>query len=227
MGGRRFTERNRRNDMSKYVCSVCGYIYDEEIEKVKFDDLPSSWTCPLCGSPKSFFRKEEETASKEPEESQAVKAEEKNEDMKELSNAELSIVFSNLARGAEKQYKDEEKAIFQELSDFFGAKTEPRLGSLTEAEDQSEKNLKIDFPALKALSSEEKDRGALRALTWSEKVTMIVSSLLERYKTEGTGFLKNAKVFVCEICGFVYIGDKAPEICPVCKVPGFKLHEII
>jgi flavin reductase (DIM6/NTAB) family NADH-FMN oxidoreductase RutF/rubredoxin len=39
----------------KYKCSACGYIYDEEIEKVKFSELPDSWTCPVCGSEKSEF----------------------------------------------------------------------------------------------------------------------------------------------------------------------------
>ena len=41
--------------MAKYQCSICGEIYDEDIEKVKFDDLPDDWVCPLCRSPKSAF----------------------------------------------------------------------------------------------------------------------------------------------------------------------------
>ena len=27
----------------KYVCTICGYIYDDEKEKVKFEDLPDTW----------------------------------------------------------------------------------------------------------------------------------------------------------------------------------------
>ena len=30
----------------KYECTVCGYIYDEEVEGVKFEDLPDDWVCP-------------------------------------------------------------------------------------------------------------------------------------------------------------------------------------
>ena len=33
----------------KYRCTVCGHIYDEEREGVKFADLPDTWTCPTCG----------------------------------------------------------------------------------------------------------------------------------------------------------------------------------
>ena len=38
-----------------YVCTICGYEYDEAKEKVPFDELPSDWTCPLCKHPKSDF----------------------------------------------------------------------------------------------------------------------------------------------------------------------------
>ncbi len=41
----------------KYVCDVCGYIYDPEegdpengVEPgTAFADLPDEWVCPLCG----------------------------------------------------------------------------------------------------------------------------------------------------------------------------------
>lgn len=41
--------------MARYRCSVCGEIYDEEEEGVRFEDLPDDWVCPLCHSPKSAF----------------------------------------------------------------------------------------------------------------------------------------------------------------------------
>lgn len=41
----------------KYKCSLCGYIYDEEKEDRKFDDLDDDWCCPLCGAKKHLFEK--------------------------------------------------------------------------------------------------------------------------------------------------------------------------
>ncbi len=41
--------------MSKWKCTVCNYIYDEEKEGKKFKDLSPSWVCPVCGAPKSAF----------------------------------------------------------------------------------------------------------------------------------------------------------------------------
>jgi len=53
--------------MDKYVCQVCGYVYDPAngdpengIEPgAKFEDLPDDWTCPVCGASKEEFEKEE------------------------------------------------------------------------------------------------------------------------------------------------------------------------
>ncbi len=42
---------------NKYQCTICGYIYDDDKEKVKFEDLPDNWTCPMCGVGKDKFIK--------------------------------------------------------------------------------------------------------------------------------------------------------------------------
>ncbi len=44
----------------KYRCGVCGYIYDEEKEGVRFEDLPDDWQCPVCGEGKEGFEPVEE-----------------------------------------------------------------------------------------------------------------------------------------------------------------------
>jgi pyruvate oxidase len=41
--------------MAKYRCTVCNYIYDEDKEGKKFDELPDEWRCPVCNSPKSSY----------------------------------------------------------------------------------------------------------------------------------------------------------------------------
>ncbi len=42
----------------KHICSVCAYVYDDEIEGVPFDELPDDWVCPICTADKSFFEVE-------------------------------------------------------------------------------------------------------------------------------------------------------------------------
>ena len=54
--------------MAKYVCTVCGYVYDPAMgdpdNGVKpgtpFEKLPADWVCPVCGADKSQFVKEGE-----------------------------------------------------------------------------------------------------------------------------------------------------------------------
>ena len=43
------------SEEKKWVCSVCGYVYDGD---VPFEELPEDWVCPLCGEPKSVFVQE-------------------------------------------------------------------------------------------------------------------------------------------------------------------------
>lgn len=51
----------------KYVCDVCGWVYDEEVGDesmgivagTKFEDLPEDFACPLCSVGKDSFSPEE------------------------------------------------------------------------------------------------------------------------------------------------------------------------
>jgi rubredoxin len=221
------------NEMVKYVCSICGFIYDEAkgipeagiAPGTVWGDLPEDWICPLCGASKSEFEKQGESAA--PTEKKTVSIIELSTDMKEMSPLEISALCTNLARGCEKQYKPEEAALFTELAGYFKAASTPandpdfdKLIALIE------KDLEEGFPNANAVASDVNDRGALRALVWSEKVTRILKSLLTRYQKDGNAMLENTGVYVCTICGFVYIGDTPPEICPVCKVPNWKFEKI-
>jgi len=47
--------------MARYECSVCGYVYDEEQEGVRWDALPDDWACPGCGAGKDLFTKAPES----------------------------------------------------------------------------------------------------------------------------------------------------------------------
>jgi rubredoxin len=53
-------------DMSKYVCVVCGYVYDPTegdpdngvAPGTAWADVPDEWLCPLCGVGKDQFEEE-------------------------------------------------------------------------------------------------------------------------------------------------------------------------
>lgn len=218
--------------MVKYICSVCGYIYDEAkgipeasiATGTKWEALPEDWTCPLCGATQAEFEKQGEV---EAVEKKPIHVMEVSEDMKEMSSLELSALCTNLARGCEKQYRFEEAALFKELSKYFKSVTAPaKEPSFDKLMALIEKDLADGFTNANAVSTDAKDRGALRALVWSEKVTRTLKSLLNRYQKSGDTMLESTGVYVCTICGFIYIGDALPDVCPVCKVPNWKFEEI-
>lgn len=51
--------------MTKYKCTVCGYVYDPELGDpdgnikpgTPFEGLPDDWVCPVCGASKSEFER--------------------------------------------------------------------------------------------------------------------------------------------------------------------------
>ena len=46
--------------MEKWVCTVCGYVYDPaENDNVAFENLADDYVCPLCGDGKDQFEKED------------------------------------------------------------------------------------------------------------------------------------------------------------------------
>ena len=147
----------------KYICQICGYVYDDAKEKVPFEELPDDWKCPLCGAAKSDFKPE--------------------------------------ANG------DEKKVV-------------------TAIEPMEEDLEKLSAGQLRATADANADRGAARVCVWGEKVTRMLSSLVNRYLNEGEAMLKDTNIWVCTTCGFVYIGDTPPELCPVCKVPDWKFEKI-
>ncbi|MGE4214153.1 MAG: rubredoxin-like domain-containing protein [Anaerotignaceae bacterium] len=165
------------------------------------------------------------------EEAQSVKKslpiQENNGDLRKLTTAELSALCSNLARGCEKQYLEEEAKLFGELSEYFKERT-PAFENfdIHQLRFLIEKDLNESFDNVNAVAKANDDRGAQRAIVWGEKVTRIIHSILSRYEKEGDAFLENTNIYVCEVCGFIYVGDNPPELCPVCKVPSWKFNKI-
>lgn len=52
--------------MARYVCTVCGYVYDEAAgcpennipAGTKWADVPDDFVCPMCGVDKTMFEEQ-------------------------------------------------------------------------------------------------------------------------------------------------------------------------
>lgn len=235
----------------RYVCSICGYVYDEEQEGTPFAELPETWTCPLCGAPKALFEPEAAPAQEAPgtpapaadataagaaadatdsADAPAYNAANVDPDLLEIPSGVLAAIFSNLARGCEKQYHDEEAGLFREIADHFTKKAVAEQAAEQAGLDELSRLLTADlaqgYPALNATATDAGDRGTLRICVWGEKVTRVLASLVDRYRREGEAFLEGKRIWVCSVCGFTFVGPEPPALCPVCKVPAWKFDEI-
>ena len=209
----------------RYVCSICGYVYDEAKQGKPFAALPETWTCPLCGAAKSAFAPEAAAKSAAPAPPAAPPAP-VHGDMQKLSPGALSILCSNLARGCEKQYKEEEAALFREIADWFAAAAPAAQETGVDALASRISEDLAAYPALNAAAVQAGDRGTQRICVWGEKVTAILKTLVERYRREGEAMLRDTDIWVCSVCGFAYVGKEPPRLCPVCKVPAWKFEKI-
>ena len=210
--------------MKKYLCTVCGHIYDEDAgdeknhiaKQTAFGDLPEKWTCPVCGAFKSQFR-----------ELNTPKIEIKVEHLppSALTALKGSAICSNLAKGCEKQQKADEAVIYhslaKELKESVPSATSVSFSDLMRGVEHDISSL---IPMVKKVAENHHDRGALRAVTWAEKVTRIQHSLLERHEKEGPSLVKGKNVYLCPVCGFIFIDEQAPSKCPVCGVPEWKFE---
>ena len=176
----------------KYICQICGYVYDDAKEKVPFAELSDDWKCPLCGAAKSDFKPE-------------------------VNGDEKKVVTA---------IEPMEADLFKQLADYFTAVV-PAVNDASV--EKLAKELQTDaenYAAVRATADANADRGAARVCVWGEKVTRMLSSLVNRYLNEGEAMLKDTNIWVCTTCGFVYIGDTPPQLCPVCKVPDWKFEKI-
>ncbi|HKL58751.1 MAG TPA: rubredoxin [Sphaerochaeta sp.] len=153
------------------------------------------------------------------------------EDMRELTPEELGAVCSNLSKTCAKQMRQEEADLFGKLSAYYGKQvpkneTEQKASSFKDLAALIEQDLGQGYAQANNAIKTEQDRGAQRSLVWGEKATKLLKSLLGRYEKQGNALLENTSVFVCDICGFVYVGEQPPEVCPVCKVPAFKILSV-
>ena len=60
------TTTDQEDQTMKYVCQICGYVYDPEVGDpdsgiapgTAFEDIPEDWVCPICGVGKDSFAPE-------------------------------------------------------------------------------------------------------------------------------------------------------------------------
>ncbi len=149
------------------------------------------------------------------------------DDIREMTHGELAAMCANLQKACSKQLRSEEAQLFGELASFYEEGRKKQEGcSYQDLLKAINEDLSSVYLEVNPAASKHQDLGSHRALFWGEKVSKLLKSLLVRYEKQKNSLLDGTNVYVCEICGFVYVGEQPPAICPICKVPSFKIQAV-
>jgi rubrerythrin len=148
-------------------------------------------------------------------------------DLREMTASEVEALCTNLQKACTKQHRIREAEILGKIAAFYGQQTQENgEADLAALMARIESDLGDGYRNANEAAKAAADRGALRALVWGEKATKLLKSLLMRYDRQKEQLTEGTNLYVCEICGFVYVGDQPPTVCPICKVPSFKIHPV-
>ena len=149
----------------------------------KWKDVPGDWACPVYISERIVIEKAEvqiESFAKP-----KPKAVQKHK-LSRMPFGAMSALISNLAKGSEKLRRKAETEKFNELAQYYSSLIVPgQKEGFAEMSKIAGENLETDFPEANIIAKELSDRGALRALTWAEKVTRVVASTTNKYEKNG------------------------------------------
>ncbi len=97
----------------KYVCKICGFIYDEATQDAKWNDLDTDWVCPVCKAPKEKFEAVAETSTSK----YAGTKTEKNLMEAFAGESMARNKYTFFAEAARKEGLEQIAAIFEETAD--------------------------------------------------------------------------------------------------------------
>ncbi|MDD6182898.1 MAG: ferritin family protein [Lachnospiraceae bacterium] len=207
--------------MSKYRCSICGYVHECE------GDLPADFVCPVCKQPADKFEKVEEASGENPyagtkteknlQEAFAGESQARNK-YTYFANIAIQEGYEQLAELFLKTARNEQehaRVWFQELGGI--GSTAENLLHAAEGENYEWTDMYDRF------AKDAEEEGFPELAERFRKVGAIEKAHEERYRA----LLKNVEMqqvfekgeeamWECRVCGHLVMGKKAPTVCPVC-----------
>ncbi len=214
------TESKGDMKMTKWVCTVCGYIHEGEQPPEK---------CPVCGQPAEKFKKLEE----EKKSPYAGTKTEKNLWEAFAGESQARNKYTYFASVAKKAGYEQIAALFLQTADNEKGHAKLWFKALGELGDTAENLLhaaegeNAEWTDMYARMAREADEEGFTELAEQFRgVAAIEKMHEERYRA----LLKNVEtmevfkksgvtIWECRNCGHVVVGTEAPEVCPVCKHP--------
>ena len=227
----------------KYICQICGHIYDEEKEGVPFEQLGDDWTCPKCHQTKYELKPVEEKEDTDMAKTNpyAGTKTEKNLEAAFAGESQARNKYTYFASVAKKEGYEQIAALFLKTADnekehakmwFKELKgigdTKENLAAAADGENYEWTDMYEGFAKTAEEEGFPEPAKKFRAVGEIEKHhEERYRALLKNVETAKVFEKSEVKVWECRNCGHIVVGTKAPEVCPVCNHPQsyFEVHE--
>lgn len=227
--------KGARKKMTKWKCSICGYIYEGE-------ELPADFICPLCkqGADK-FVKIEDAPAGKEKNPYAGTKTE-KNLLEAFAGESMARNKYTYFAKVAQEAGFEQIAALFLQTAENEKEHAQLWFKALGELGDTAENLLHAaegenhEWTDMYVRMAREADAEGFHELAEQFRGVAAIEkrheeryrALLHNVEAQQVFAKSEVRIWECRKCGHIVVGTKAPEVCPICKNPQayFEIHTI-
>lgn len=227
--------KGARKKMSKWKCSICGYIYEGE-------ELPADFVCPICKQGADKFVKIEDTPAGEVKNPYAGTKSEKNLLEAFAGESMARNKYTYFAKVAQEAGFEQIAALFLQTAENEKEHAQLWFKALGELGDTAENLLHAaegenhEWTDMYVRMAQEADAEGFHELAEQFRGVAAIEkrheeryrALLHNVEAQQVFAKSEVRIWECRKCGHIVVGTKAPEVCPICKNPQayFEIHTI-
>ena len=216
--------------MEKWKCSVCGYVHE--------GPMTDDFRCPVCKQPAEKFVKIEEDAPKK--NPYAGTQTEKNLEAAFAGESQARNKYTYFASKAKKEGFEQISALFLKTADNekehakMWFKELEGIGNTAENLAAAAAGENYEWTDMYEGFAKTAEAEGFKELAAKFRMVAVIEkhheeryrALLKNVEAQEVFKKSSVKVWECRNCGHIVVGEKAPEICPVCAHPQafFEIH---
>lgn len=228
-------KKGEKKKMTKWKCSICGYIYEGE-------ELPADFVCPICKQGADKFVKIEDTPAGNEKNPYAGTKTEKNLLEAFAGESMARNKYTYFAKVAQEAGFEQIAALFLQTAENEKEHAQLWFKALGELGDTAENLLHAaegenhEWTDMYVRMAREADAEGFHELAEQFRGVAAIEkrheeryrALLHNVEAQQVFAKSEVRIWECRKCGHIVVGTKAPEVCPICKNPQayFEIHTI-
>lgn len=227
--------KGAKKKMTKWKCSICGYIYEGE-------ELPADFVCPICKQGADKFVKIEDTPAGKANNPYAGTKSEKNLLEAFAGESMARNKYTYFAKVAKEAGFEQIAALFLQTAENEKEHAQLWFKALGELGDTAANLLHAaegenhEWTDMYVRMAQEADAEGFHELAEQFRGVAAIEkrheeryrALLHNVEAQQVFAKSEVRIWECRKCGHIVVGTKAPEVCPICKNPQayFEIHTI-